>query len=152
MDYHHTQRAPLHWILHGVAGAILLWAAVEPQAQISFFLCVMSGIVALFGLMFATMTVQDDGTSLGIYYGPLPVFRHHIRYTDMASAEIDRTTWLDGWGIHWVPGRGWTYNLWGFGCVRLEVNGRTIRVGTDDQTNLLEFLSTKIRRAQQEEG
>jgi hypothetical protein len=44
-----------------------------------------------------------------------------------------------------VPGRGWTYNLWGFDCVRLTFkNGRTVRVGTDDPIGLAAFLQPKL--------
>ena len=63
------------------------------------------------------------------------------------AAEPDRSNVIDGWGIHWVPGRGWTYNLWGFDCVRLTLaGGRTIRVGTDDPRSLAQFVQTRIAR------
>ena len=31
-----------------------------------------------------------------------------------------------------MPGRGWTYNLWGFDCVKLTLGRKIIRVGTND--------------------
>ena len=48
-------------------------------------------------------------------YGPLPVFSESIRYSDITLVEYDRSGVIDGWGIHWVPGRRTTRNLWGFG-------------------------------------
>jgi hypothetical protein len=52
---------------------------------------------------------------------------------------------VDGWGVHWIPGRGTTYNLWGFDCAVLLVNGRIVRIGSDDAEGLVEFLKAKIR-------
>jgi hypothetical protein len=44
-----------------------------------------------------------------------------------------------------VPQRGWTYNLWGFDCVRLTMrNGRIHRVGTDDSDALYTFLQERL--------
>ena len=57
--------------------------------------------------------------------------------------EPGRIAIIDGWGIHYIPGRGWTYNLWGFGCVKLTVRGKVVRVGTNDVENLARFLGEK---------
>ena len=46
--------------------------------------------------------------------------------------------------IHCIPGRGWTYNLWGFDCVVVRQGNKTTRVGTDDVAGLLAFLRTKV--------
>jgi hypothetical protein len=104
-------------------------------------------LMVVLALSFATLTVRDDGDSLAIRFGPLPMFRKRIAYGVITSAEASRSALIDGWGIHYIPGRGWTYNLWGWTCVQLRVNGRTIRVGSDDAENLARFLGTKIRGA-----
>lgn len=52
---------------------------------------------------------------------------------------------MDGWGIHYILGRGWTYNLWGFGCVKLTLGRKVVRVGSDDVENLVEFLKAKTQ-------
>ena len=54
-------------------------------------------------------------------------------------------TLLDGWGIHYMLGRGWTYNLWGRDCAKITLGRRIIRVGTDDVKNLVACLREKIR-------
>lgn len=51
---------------------------------------------------------------------------------------------VDGWGIHKILGRGWTWNLWGFDCAELRVDGQTLRVGSDDADGLVEFLKTRL--------
>ena len=74
-----------------------------------------------------------------------------VRYADITSVEPGNTAIIDGWGIHWVPWRGTTYNLWGFGCVKLTVGKRVVRVGSSDVENLAVFLKTKIQVASDRE-
>ena len=74
------------------------------------------------------------------------MFGKRIPYGEITAVEADRTKFLDGWGVHWVPGRGWTYNIWGYDCVKLTLGKRVIRVGSDDVGNLLGFLRTKTSR------
>ena len=46
-------------------------------------------------------------------------------------------------GIPFMPGRGWTYNIWGFACVKLTLGRKIIRVGADDADELAKFLGEK---------
>ena len=143
--YEHTQTAPLHWLLYP-PGVLLLTAAWLNRTQVVLALTLFAVAVLLLALSFAfqRLTVRDEGSWLAIRYGPLPVFRTCISYADITSVESGRSSWIDGWGIHWIPGRGYTYNLWGFACVKLVVRGRVVRIGTDDVDKLVEFLKTKL--------
>jgi hypothetical protein len=94
--------------------------------------------------MFRSLTICDEGEWLALRDGPLPVFRKRICYSDITSVEPGRISLVDGWGIHDIPGRGWTYNLWGFGGVKLTLGRKVIRVGTDDVDRLVAFLWTKL--------
>lgn len=87
---------------------------------------------------------SDEGDHLLIQFGPLPLFRRRVRYDDIVSAEADRTTLLEGWGIHMSLRGGWVWNIWGRDCVRLQLRSSVLRVGTDDVEGLLRFLSTRI--------
>ena len=98
------------------------------------------------GLSFMQLTVRDEQDALAVRFGPLPLFFTRIPYDKIRSVEPDRTTLLDGWGIHYLPGRGTTFNIWGFHCVRVELENRTIRIGTDDVENLVAFLRQRISR------
>ena len=145
MQYDHTQKAPWHYILYGMLAIVLPFFLAEangPEDVIGISVVTAIGLFA--SAMFQTMTVRDEGDHLSVRYGPLPVFVKNIRYSEIESVEPDRTKFIDGWGIHWVPGRGTTYNLWGFDCVKLEVGNRVIRIGSDDVDNLVEFLRAKL--------
>ncbi len=122
-----------------LAGAWL--ARDEPTMAV--LLPVIAAIFVLLALMFRSLTICDEGEWLALRYGPLTVFRKRICYSDITSVEPGRISIIDGWGIHYIPGRGWTYNLWGFGCVKLTLGRKVIRVGTDDVDKLVEFLRTK---------
>jgi hypothetical protein len=144
MSYEHTQRGWLHHILF--VGAVLMLVGAWLARTDSTVALLNVGIAMLFvivGLMFGSLTVRDEGPWLALRFGPLPVFRKRIRYADITSVEPGRTAFIDGWGIHYIIGRGWTYNLWGFGCVKLTLGKKVIRIGSDDVDNLAEFLRSK---------
>jgi hypothetical protein len=106
-------------------------------------MAIVAAVLALAGLMFGSLTVRGDGEFLSLRYGPLPLFGKRIPYAEVTAVEPGRTALIDGWGIHCIPGRGWTYNLWGFGCVKLTLGKKVIRVGTDDPEGLAAFLRAK---------
>jgi hypothetical protein len=144
MAYNHTQPGRWHYILFAVAlatgvGAIL--AHREPPLII--ILLVSAAIFALCGLVFGSLTICDEGEYLALRFGPLPLLGKRIRYADTTGIEVGRTTILDGWGIHYFPGRGWTYNVWGFACVKLTLGWKIIRVGTDDADELAKVIREK---------
>lgn len=143
--YNHIQRAPLHWLLYP-PGIILLTTGWLNRGQPWLALVLLGAATLMLALAFSfqRLTIRDEGSWLAVRYGPLPVFRTRVLYADISSAEPGRSSLIDGWGIHWIPGRGYTYNLWGFECVKLQVRGRTVRIGTDDAGNLIAFLKTKL--------
>jgi hypothetical protein len=94
--------------------------------------------------MFMWLRIRDEGEYLALRYGPLPLIRKRFRFADITAVEPGRSSILDGWGIHWMPGRGWTYNLWGFRCVTLRLGAKTVRIGTDDPEGLALFLRMKV--------
>ncbi len=145
MGYHHTQTGYLHYILYGVTAIVLSLAwLTRDETAVPLLLAGIAALTLLAAESFRYLTVQDEVDCLALRYGPLPFFHKRIRYTDVTAVERGHSSILDGWGIHYVPGRGWTYNLWGFDCVKVSLGRKVIRVGTDDVENLVEFLRTKI--------
>ncbi|MHC4404841.1 MAG: PH domain-containing protein [Planctomycetota bacterium] len=151
MRYSHTQYAPVHYMV--LAATVLLlplaWLNREEPGVVILVTGVLA-VIVLVALMFHSMTVSDEGEWLAIRYGPLPVFRKQIPYEAITAVEPGRTSVIDGWGIHWIPGRGTTYNVWGFDCVNLTLGDRVIRVGSDDVENLAAFLTDKLDGTKEE--
>lgn len=148
MTYTHTQHGPLARYLLLVAiglGVLAICLLSSPPAAI--ILGAAAGVCAFVALSMGYLTISDQGDTLSIRYGPLPLFRTTLRYDFMKDVHPGRSTFIDGWGIHWVPGRGWTYNLWGRDCVEIQMRWSTIRVGTDDPEGLARFLQSKLKGA-----
>jgi hypothetical protein len=147
-EYDHTQWAPMYLLLLVPGLTVLFLSAVlidEPSTTLGVTLIAM--FLLLIAYSFRSLHVVDECNALALKFGPIPLFRKRFPYAHIFSADCDRSTVIDGWGIHWIPGRGWIYNLWGFDCVRLILTGnRTVRVGTDDPEGLASFLKEKCRR------
>ena len=144
MAYNHTQYGRWHYILFAFTLAALVGAFfARTVPAIVIILLVSAAIFALCGLLFGSLTIRDEGDHLVLRYGPLPVIRKRIRYADITGVEAGRIRIIDGWGIHYILGRGWTYNIWGFGCVKLTLGRKIIRVGTDDAGTLAKFILEK---------
>lgn len=145
MRYQHTQHAPLYWVLLAVATIQGVCAALAwDEPTVGILLAVSAAIVLLLAFMFKSLTIEDGGDALVVHYGPLPLFGTRIAYADITAVEAGQSAWIDGWGIHFIPGRGWTLNLWGFDCVELHLGDRVMRVGSDDVENLVAFLRERI--------
>lgn len=143
--YSHKQTAPLCLILYGVGITTVALAVLmgDPLG------IVIAGSVSLVLLLLAPcfhhLIVEDQSDVLAVRFGPVPLFRRTVRYADIGSVEVGRTLLLDGWGIHLSVRGGWVWNLWGRTCVVVRFkDGGTLRVGTDDADNLVEFLRSKI--------
>jgi hypothetical protein len=145
-SYKHVQHVPglLLLLMYVILLFVVLGRVLIGEQPIPWF----SPPILLFMLILAGsfhhLTVEDKGDRLSVSFGPIPLFRRSIRYDDIISAKIGRTTILDRWGIHWSLRGGWVWNIWGRDCVVLQLRKRILRVGTDDAENLAEFLNQKI--------
>ena len=126
----------------------MLVAAYEVPHWVLQLVFIGSGVLMfLISLCFRELTVRDENDGLLICFGPLPLFRRRILYSDIESVKRSRTTILDGWGIHLSPSGGWTWNLWGFDCVDVIFKkGRKLNIGTDDPEGLESFLKQRVEQ------
>ena len=145
MQYSHTQHGRFHYGLYlTVAATLYVTWLIREQPFPMYVVLASAAVMFIFTQAFHHLTVRDEDDCLAIRFGPLPLLGKRIPYADITSAEPDRTSLIDGWVVHWVPGRGTTYNIWGYDCVILRLNRGTLRVGTDDPDGLVEFLKIRI--------
>lgn len=149
--YDHVQHGFLHWLMYAIAAgfgaaAVMTWdvRGADEWAPGRWIYLGAGLLFVLIGLSFQHLRVRDLGDELDIRYGPLPLLGRRVPYSEVQGAERVRTTVLDGWGVHWMPGRGWTWNLWGWDCVELDLGDTCLRVGTNDAEGLLAFMQERV--------
>lgn len=148
--YIHRQIAPLHLLLLADALLLLAGGVVVPEPVAALSLTGGGLLLVLLSWTFRWLEVRVTAAAVEVRFGPLPLFGTRVRLADLCRAEPVRTTWLDGWGVHWTPGRGWLYNLWGVAAVQLALrDGRRLRIGTDDPAGLLAALRRHLATAGQ---
>lgn len=144
--YRHTQFGNLHYLFY-VLALVGFGAAVSLRGHPAGIGLLIGTIVILFaGAFVRQLTIRDGGDDLILEFGLTTLFRKRFRYADITSVEPGRTKVIDGWGIHYIIGRGWTYNIWGFDCVKLTLGKKVVRIGTDDVAGLTALLQKKIGR------
>jgi len=146
--YRHSQEGQWSLILLAFGSVSLVTAWFARQEPVDLVICPLVGVLMLvLAASFHHLTVADEGDHLAIQFGPLPLARKTIRYDDIRDVELGRTLLLDGWGIHMSIRGGWVWNIWGMDCVVIHLKRGVVRVGTDDASNLAEFLKSKIGTA-----
>lgn len=141
--YEHTQKGPL-WLVLAIAftGLVGLSAVADDGGLRIAVLC-LGVLFLLIGAACARLTVRETEHHLDVRFGPLPLAGTKVRYDAVRSFVRARSRVIDGWGMHWLPGRGWTFNLWGFDCVELTTDRGVVRIGTDDADGLLRHLAQR---------
>ncbi len=144
--YQHVQQSPFHFLLYVLSAFMFVFAwQLRDDVGPSVVVVIVAVILAILTLSFQTLTVSDrDGEYLDVRYGPLNLFGTRISYDDITAVEQGKSSLIDGWGIHFIPFRGWTINLWGFECAKIWRGKKVIRIGTDDSKNLVEFIQERI--------
>ncbi|QDV83185.1 hypothetical protein [Planctomycetes bacterium TBK1r] len=144
-SYRQTQRAPLCLLVYATAAMFLgLGWVLRNEPVIQWVFPATGLLMIILATSFHHLTVEDEGDRLSIRFGPMPLFHRSIKYEEIVSAEVGRTTILDGWGIHMSLRGGWVWNLWGRDCVVLRLRKGILRVGTDDAEQLVEFLNRRL--------
>jgi len=145
--YSHTQKSPLCLLIYALALVFLaLGWFVQDAPPIRWLFPPIGLLMFVLAASIHHLTVIDQGEVLAIRFGPMQLFRRTLSYADIEKVEVGRTLILDGWGIHYSIRGGWVWNLWGRTCVVVHFkNGGTLRIGTDDAENLVEFLRSKVQ-------
>lgn len=144
--YAHTQRAPLCLLVYALAAVFLsLGWFVRDAPPMPWLFPPIGLLILVIAASFHHLTVEDRGDVLSVHFGPVPLFRRTVKYSDIGTVEVGKTLFMDGLGIHMSIRGGWVWNLWGRDCVVVRFrNGGTLRIGTDDAWALTTFLQEKI--------
>lgn len=146
MGYDHTQTGWLHHLVFLVAAllAVGAWWFHDLAPPLAWTWGITAAALVPLALMFQRLTVRDEGFWLRVRFGPVPLFGTRIPYAEMTDVQPDRSGILDGLGVHYMPGKGWIYNVRGRDCVRVQMGQKSVRIGTDDREGLVAFLRSKM--------
>lgn len=135
--YHHVQKAGATLVVPAAAGALLLALAAAFRTPAP-----LPGVLVVAGVawMFRSLTVEVADGELRWHFGS-GLLRRRVRIDALESWQAVRTTWLDGWGIHFTA-HGWLHNVAGRDAVAVRCrDGRRMAVGTDDPEGLVAALA-----------
>ena len=137
--YEHRQLSPwllLAFVLILVAFAFFGNSGVGQLEKLAAFV-----LVSLLTLAFASLCTRVDAGGVSWTYtwgfpgGSIP-------FSDIAEVQMTRTSWWEGFGIHWSLWHGWLWNVWGHAAVSIRKrNGALITLGTDDPQGLYDAIA-----------
>jgi hypothetical protein len=146
--YEHTQ---VGWVLRAsfaLGALLLLVVTVAPGVQQVPAALLLGGAVALLaiGWFWSSLTVRVGDGVLRLQFG-LGVPRKSVPVADIATVEVTRTRFWEGWGVHRTR-RGWLYNVAGFDAVLVRLkDGKSFLVGTDEPRRLKAALDRTMPAA-----
>ena len=151
--YQHTQSGmAIRWaMLAGVALtlglAFLLPSAgnARPAQGIALFI---AALLLAVMVVFGSLTISVADRHLSWSFGP-GAFRKTVPLADIVEATPVRTTFIEGWGIHFTR-RGWLYNVSGSEAVWIRLaSGKQFVLGTDEPAELVAAIQAarSTRRA-----
>lgn len=140
--YHHTQPGLL------MLGVMIVAAIVTassgyfyPASSGRLFLWAIAVGFAVLAWLFSSLTVDVDDSEIAWRFGP-GLWRHRIARAEIASVQIVRNEWWNGFGVRMRPGFR-LYNVSGFDAVELRLKtGDVCRVGSDDPSGLAAALQS----------
>lgn len=100
-------------------------------------------VVGLGGLAytFSSMTITVDEEFIDVTFGEWLRVKH-IPLRDIVAYQPARMNPLNGWGIHYIGGAGWLYNIYGLDAVELTMsNGDKLYIGTDEPEALRDGIA-----------
>ena len=139
MYYVHTQKVPRRIMALASAAGIAIGFTLPGLLM----RVVMLGLLGATAASFRSLTVTVDDSKVNLRFGD-GLIKKSFLVKDICSAEVVRTTPLQGWGIHWC-GSGWPYNVYGLDAVEVIFNnGKLVFIGTDEPDKLVAAIDERL--------
>ena len=143
--YRHTQIGYVTLIVMLVAALGIF--AFGPRSALPITLSV-AVLLLVSAVLFSSLTVEVSDGELRFHFGP-GFWRKRYALTDIAGAEVARSSSWEGWGIRITP-RGMLYNVSGKDAVEIKLRtGQQFRIGTDEPEELAQALRAAMSAPRQ---
>ncbi len=117
-----------------LGAAVLATAATAPV--FGWYAPLVGLVFALLAWLFGTLTVEVGSGVIRLGFGP-GLIKKTIELAEVTAAEPVRNHVWHGFGIRYVPGSGWMWNVSGLDAVELTYrSGKHFRIGTDQPSAL----------------
>ena len=144
--YSHRQRGWIHYACYPIALLYLVMGTAIAEGGGKWVFTALGVYCVLGGLCFHWMDVLDDGEALLLRFGPLPLFRKRIPYSGIRHVKRDRFRFEHIRRRRHMSSKVRHYQISGWDCVRLTVEGDSLWVGSNDAAGLEAFLKPRISR------
>ena len=141
MEYNHRQFGTT--IITILAASLLLIGILflNSGELFSVFLEVFVIIIAVMAL-FYSLNIEIANDLLICTFG-IGVIQKRIPLSKISQARVVKNPWYGGWGIHWIPGGCWLWNVSGMRGVELTFqDGHRLRLGTDEPEALVRSIES----------
>lgn len=139
MEYHHTQFGSVVFIVLLAAMMVIIIVPLN----IGVFPPVLFAVIAILAIsliLFYSLNIEISHNVLVCCFG-IGFIRKRIFLSDIEQVRSVKNPWFAGWGIHWMPGQYWLWNVSGLRAVELLLkNGSRFRIGTDEPEALIQAI------------
>jgi hypothetical protein len=92
--------------------------------------------------LFYSLSVEIKENTLECCFG-VGLIRKRIPLSEIQQARTVQNPWYSGWGIRWIPGQYWLWNVSGYRALELILkDGKRFRLGTDEPESLVYAIET----------
>ncbi len=141
MQYHHKQIGFVI-IIPLVVFFIIVFTQFMLKGVYTFvFTLILIFFIAALALFYA-LTVEIQNNIITCCFG-IGLIRKNISLSEIQSVRAVQNPWYAGWGIRWIPGQYWLWNVSGFRAVELTIkDGKRFRIGTDEPEALVRAIES----------
>ena len=151
MEYHHKQIGVTVIVL--IICAILLLLIIPLLSFGNIHQIPPIGLVSLVVILvltlvlFYSLTVEIKEKILICYFG-IGLIQKKIQLENIQQVQMVQNPMYAGWGIRWMPGKYWLWNVSGLSAVELTLKkGTRFRIGTDEPEKLLNAIKVNKEMA-----
>jgi hypothetical protein len=144
--YEHRQVSPWLMVPLGIYAVFVLGLARAGRSPSSVAFLMLAVVAVAVGFLALSTRVDERAVSWSFTFGTPG---GTIPLADIADAQVIKTRFWEGFGIHWTFTHGWLWNVWGFSAVMIRKrDGRIVTLGTDDAQGLADAIARARQGAQ----
>jgi hypothetical protein len=141
MQYHHKQIG-FFIIIPLIVVFIIVFAQLMATGVFHFILILILIFFFCVLTLFYALTIEIQDNIITCRFG-IGLIQKRISLSEIETVKAVQNPWYAGWGIRWIPGQYWLWNVSGFEAVELYMkDGKKFRIGTDEPEALVRAIES----------